>query len=152
MIVKLFSSVTLLVTAFGISACAPTVIHIDPLAGSPGTIVNVSMEYLVGWPRVEIGGYMMDWPQLNLIAADPSRKDVPGTELVWIEDKILQFRIPELAPGEYQVISHVDKGPPGYRVYSAMVTPAYLVFPPVWPFVLRSNEASITLRVLPREP
>ena len=113
MIPKLFAFVTLLVSVFALGACAPTVTRIDPLAGSPGTVVNLSMEYLVGWPRIEIGGYMMDWPQLNLIAADPNRKDVAGTELVWIEDKILQFKIPELAPGEYRVIIHDDKGPPG---------------------------------------
>ena len=28
------------------------------------------MEYLVGWPRVEIGNVMMDWPQLKLLSAD----------------------------------------------------------------------------------
>src|SRR5689334_16195451 len=134
-----------------LASCAPTVTHIDPSFGPPGTLVNLSKEYLVGWPRVEVGGYMMDWPQLNLMAADPNRKDVPGTELVWIEDKVLQFKIPELAPGDYVLRIHDDKGPPGDRIYSVLETTAYLAFPPVWPFVMRSNEASVTLHVLPRE-
>jgi hypothetical protein len=108
------------------------------------------MEYLVGWPRVEIGNTMMDWPKLNLLAKDPARQDVPGEELVWIEDKILQFKIPELPPGDYKVTIHDDKGPPGDPVYSFLETTAYLAFPPVWPFVLRSNQAEMNLRVLPR--
>ena len=132
-----------------LGGCAPAVTRIDPSFGKPGTVVNLSMEYLVGWPRVEIGGYMMDWPQLTLIAADPNRKDVPGTELVWIEDKVLQFKIPDLPPGDYRVTIHDDKGPPGDKVYSALETTAYLIFPPVWPFVMRSNETSVMLAVLP---
>ena len=50
------------------------------------------MEYLVGWPRIEIADKMMDWPQLKLVAAKPERSTVPGEELVWIEDKILQLQ------------------------------------------------------------
>ena len=109
------------------------------------------MEYLVGWPRVEIGQTIMDWPQLKLIAADPARKDVPGEELVWIEDKILQFKIPYLPPGDYEVIIHDDKGPPGDLTYSFLETTAYVAFPPVWPFVFRSNQTQFKLRVLSPE-
>jgi hypothetical protein len=123
----------------------------SPLEGVPGTIVSVSMEYLVGWPRVEIGGKMMDWPQLKLTALAIERKNIPGEELVWIEDKILQFSIPDLPPGSYAVIIHDDKGPPGDTVYSILETAAYLAFPPVWPFVLRSNQAQFNLRVLPTQ-
>ena len=107
------------------------------------------MEYLVGWPRVEIGGRVMDFSQLKLLAQKPDRREIPGEELVWIEDKILQFRIPELPPGEYEVTIHDDKGPPGDSIYSFLETTAYLAFPPVWPFVLRSNAAQVPLRVLP---
>ena len=120
-----------------------------PQEGRPGTTVSLSMEYLVGWPRVEIGGHMMAWPQLKLKALKPDRQEVPGEELVWIEDKILQFRIPDLPPGEYTVTIHDDKGPPGDKIYSFLETTAYLLAPPVWPFVLRSNEAQVKLRVLP---
>lgn len=109
------------------------------------------MEYLVGWPRIEIAGKTMDWPDLKLRAADPKRNDVPGEELVWIEDKFLQFKIPELSPGEYVVTIHDDKGPPGDLLYSFLETTAYVIFPPVWPFVFRSNQARFTLRVLPKE-
>jgi hypothetical protein len=107
------------------------------------------MEYLVGWPRVEIGDKMMDWPQLKLRAANPERKEVPGEELVWIEDKILQFTIPDLPPRDYTVTVHDDKGPPDDTVYSVLETTAYVIFPPVWPFVFRSNQAQFNLRVLP---
>jgi hypothetical protein len=107
------------------------------------------MEYLVGWPRVEIGEKIMDWPQLKLRAADIKRQDVPGEELVWIEDKILEFKIPELPPGNYTVTIHDDKGPPGDTVYSVLETSAYIIFPPVWPFVFRSNKTDVLLRVLP---
>lgn len=106
------------------------------------------MVHLVGWPRVEVGGVMMDWPQLKLQASDPARSDVRGEDLIWIEDKILHFKIPALAPGHYQVTIHDDKGPPGDLVYSFLETTAYLAFPPVWPFVLRSNQAQVGLRVL----
>ena len=132
-----------------VCGCAPRVVKMSPLEGPPGTLVNVSMEYLVGWPRVEMGGKMMDWPQLKLLASHPDRKDVPGEELVWIEDKILQFKIPDLPPGDYTVTIHDDKGPPGDPIYSVLETTAYVIFPPVWPFVFRSNKTAIMLRVLP---
>jgi hypothetical protein len=132
-----------------VSGCAPRVTEMSPQAGTPGTLVSLSMEYLVGWPRVEIGGKMMDWPRLKLLAANPERKEVPGEELVWIEDKILQFTIPDLPPGNYTVTIHDDKGPPGDTVYSVLETTAYVIFPPVWPFVFRSNQTQLSLRVLP---
>ena len=131
-------------------SCAPRVVEMNPLRGMPGDTVSLSMEYLVGWPRVEIGSVMMDWPQLKLQATAADRKDVPGEELIWIEDKILHFKIPELAPGDYKVTIHDDKGPPGDLIYSFLETTAYLAFPPVWPFVLRSNQAQVDLRVLPK--
>jgi len=121
----------------------------SPVEGTPGTSVSLSMEYLVGWPRIEIGGKMMDWPQLKLLAANPDRREVPGEELVWIEDKILQFTIPDLPPGNYTVTIHDDKGPPGDTVYSVLETTAYVIFPPVWPYVFRSNQTQFELRVLP---
>lgn len=131
------------------SACAPRIVEVNTRQGLPGDVVSVSMEYLVGWPRVEIGHVVMDWPQLKLQATETARKNVPGEELIWIEDKILHFKIPELAPGDYRVIIHDDKGPPGDLIYSFLETTAYLAFPPVWPFVLRSNQAELDLRVLP---
>lgn len=131
-----------------VSACAPRVVQMSPREGRPGTTVNIAMEYLVGWPRVEIANKMMDWPQLKLLANDPSRQDVAGEDLIWIEDKVLQFKIPELPPGDYKVIIHDDKGPPGDPVYSFLETTAYLAFPPVWPFVLRANRTEVMLRVL----
>jgi hypothetical protein len=120
-----------------------------PLEARPGTVVSLSMEYLVGWPRVEISGNMMDWPQLKLMASKPERKDVPGEDLVWIEDKILQFTVPDLPPGDYVVTIHDDKGPPGDSVYAALETTAYVFFPPVWPYVFRSNQTQVMLRVMP---
>jgi hypothetical protein len=129
--------------------CAPRVVQMSPVEGTPGTLVSLSMEYLVGWPRVEIGGKMMDWPQLKLLAANPDRREIPGEELIWIEDKILEFKIPDLPPGNYTVTIHDDKGPPGDPVYAFLETSAYLAFPPVWPFVFRSNRAQFNLRVLP---
>ena len=132
-----------------ISACAPKIISSDPLQGAPGTKINLEMEYLVGWPRVEIGSEMMDWPKLKLMALNPERKDVPGEELVWIEDKVLQFTVPDLPPGDYKVTIHDDKGSPGDLIYSFLETTAYVIFPPVWPFVFRSNKAQINLHVLP---
>ena len=132
-----------------IYACAPRVVNMSPIEGTPGTSVSLSIEYLVGWPRVEIGGKMMDWPQLKLLAANPDRREVPGEELVWIEDKILQFTIPDLPPGNYTVTIHDDKGPPGDTVYSVLETTAYVIFPPVWPYVFRSNQTQFDLRVLP---
>jgi hypothetical protein len=131
------------------TACAPRIVGLSPSEGVPATPVNISLEYLVGWPRVEIGGKMLDWPQLKLIAAKPERGDVPGEELVWIEDKVLQFKIPNLPPGEYVVTIHDDKGPPDDLIYSFLETTAYVIFPPVWPFVFRSNQTQFTLRVLP---
>ena len=128
--------------------CAPRVVQMSPLEGAPGTLVSLSTEYLVGWPRVEIGGRMMDWPELKLLASNPDRKEVPGEELVWIEDKILQFTIPDLPPGNYIVTIHDDKGPPGDTVYSVLETAAYIIFPPVWPFVFRSNKTEVAFRVL----
>ena len=133
------------------SSCAPRIVHVSPTEGPPATTVHVSMEYLVGWPRVEIGNKMMDWPQLKLVSADTARKDVPGEELIWIEDKILQFEIPDLPPGDYEVTIHDDKGPPGDPTYSFLETTAYVAFPPVWPFVFRSNQAQFKLRVLPKD-
>jgi hypothetical protein len=130
------------------AACAPRVTEMSPTQGPPGAVVSLSMEYLVGWPRVEMGGATMDFYQLELQGARPDRKDVPPEELVWIEDKILKFRIPDLPPGDYTVIIHDEKGPPGDRVYSFLETTAYLLFPPVWPFVLRSNKTEVNLRVL----
>jgi hypothetical protein len=133
------------------ASCAPRILEMQPLKGFPGDTVSLSLEYLVGWPRVEINNVIMDWPQLRLQARDPSRRDIPGEELIWIEDKILHFTIPELAPGDYRVTIHDDKGPPGDLIYSFLETAAYLAFPPVWPFVLRSNQAQVGLRVLPKE-
>ena len=80
-----------------------------------------------------------------------ARQDIRGEELVWIEDKILQFKIPNLQPGEYTVTIHDDKGPPGDPVYSFLETTAYLAFPPVWPFVMRPNQTAVKLRVLPAQ-
>ena len=133
------------------SSCAPRIISVTPREGKPTTTVDVAIEYLVGWPRIEIGTKMLDWPQLRLVAANESRKDVPGEDLVWIEDKILQFQIPDLPAGDYDVIIHDDKGPPGDLTYSFLETTAYVVFPPVWPFVFRSNQAQFKLRVLPQD-
>lgn len=131
------------------ASCAPRIVNVNPIEARPATTVTVSMEYLVGWPRVEIGKTMMDWPQLKLIAADAARNHVPGEELVWIEDKLLQFTVPDLPPGDYDVTIHDDKGPPGDLTYSFLETTAYVLFPPVWPFVFRSNQARFQLRVLP---
>jgi hypothetical protein len=128
-------------------ACAPTVLQIEPAQGRPGTVVSLSMKYLVGWPRVEIAGEALDYYQLKLLGLKPERRDVSDMELTWIEDKVLQFRVPDLPPGEYRVTVHDDKGPPGDPIYSVLETTAYLVFPPVWPFVMRSNETSIKFRV-----
>lgn len=134
-----------------VMACAPRITSVTPAEGRPGTLINLSMEYLVGWPRVEIAEKIMDWPEINLMATAPERKDIPGEELVWIEDKILQFKIPNLPPADYKVVVHDDKGPPGDPVYSVLETTAYVIFPPVWPFVFRSNQTEFTLRVLPAE-
>lgn len=122
-----------------------------PTEGAPGTTVSVLMKYLVGWPRVEIGDQTMNYFDMKLLGAKPESKNLPGEELTWIEDKILQFRIPSVPPGDYAVTIHDDKGPPGDRVYSVLETTAYLIFPPVWPFVLRSNKTEVAFRVLPAQ-
>ena len=147
---KIIPSVAALIVAAVNLSCAPRIVSVTPIEGAPATTVTISMEYLVGWPRVEIGDKILDWPQLKLIAASQERRDVPGEELVWIEDKFLQFNIPEVAPGDYVVTIHDDKGPPGDPIYSALETTAYVAFPPVWPFVFRSNQAQFSLRVLPK--
>jgi hypothetical protein len=141
----------ILIFSLPVAACAPRIIQIEPAEGKPGTVVSLSMEYLVGWPRVEIGGYMMDYPRLKLLGLKPDRREVPDSELVWIEDKILQFRVPDLAPGEYKVTIHDDKGPPGDPVYSFLETTAYVIFPPVWPFVFRSNQTQVNFKVTAKE-
>ncbi len=130
-------------------SCAPRVIQMQPGEGAPGTLISVSMEYLVGWPRVEIAGHVMEWSELKLLGAKPQSKEIRGEELTWIEDKILQFRIPNLPPGIYPVTIHDDKGPPQEPVYSALESAAYLAFPPVWPFIFRSNQTQVTLKILP---
>ncbi len=134
------------------AACAPRIIAMTPAQGAPGTTVNLSMENLVGWPRVEIGGRMMDWPRLKVMALKAERQTVRGEDLVWIEDKILQFRVPDLPPGDYTVTIFDDKGPPGDPVYSFLETTAYVAFPPVWPYVFRTNHAQAQFKVLPRLP
>ncbi len=126
-------SLTSPILALSLSACAPRVVQIDPKEGAPGTIISLSMEYLVGWPRVAIGGHMMDSYQLELLSADPKREEVPGEELVWIEDKVLHFRVPDLPPGEYLVTIYDDKGPPEERSYAFLETTAYVVFPQCGP-------------------
>lgn len=144
----------LLTVAFLLSelvGCAPRITSSEPLAGWPGAKIDMPMEYLVGWPRVEVGGKMMDWPQLKLMAQQPERKDVRGEELIWIEDKVLQFTVPDLPPGDYTVTIYDDKGPPGDLIYSFLETTAYVIFPPVWPFVFRANHTQTTLRVLPAQ-
>ena len=92
----------------------------------------------------------MDYYQLRLSGLRPESDGIPGEELTWIEDKVLQFRIPSLPPGDYLVTVHDDKGPPGDPVYSVLETTAYVVFPPVWPFVFRSNQTQFMLTVLPQ--
>jgi hypothetical protein len=136
--------------AFAASSCAPQIISVTPNEAAPATTITVSMQYLVGWPRVEIGDKILQWPDLKLIATNPERRQVPGEELVWIEDKFLQFNVPDISPGEYLVTIHDDKGPPGDPVYSVLETSAYVIFPPVWPFVFRSNQTQFKLRVLPK--
>ena len=91
---------------------------------------------------------MLIWSDLKLTSLDPNRRDVPGEELVWNEDKILHFPIPDVGGGMYTVTVHDDKGPPGDTVYSILETLAYIVFPPVWPFVFRSNQTKFFLTVL----
>ena len=146
---KIFLALLVLTISEMVAGCAPRVVHINPREGIPGAVVSLEMEYLVGWPRVEFGGTTMDFYQMSLLARDPKRQNVPGKELEWIEDKILQFRVPSLPPGEYTVTIHDDKGPPGDPVWGFLETTAYVIFPPVWPFVLRSNQTQVTFRVLP---
>lgn len=136
--------------AFLLSAasCAPRVLQMQPGEGTPGTVVSVEMKYLVGWPRVEIAGHSMEWSELRLLGTKPESETTPGEELTWIEDKVLQFRIPSLPPGDYTVIIHDDKGPPGEPLYSALESTAYIAFPPVWPFIFRSNQAEVRLKIL----
>ena len=112
-LLRAFYGVCVPLALLAVGGCNPRIVSTDRLEGAPGTKVNLAMEYLIGWPRVEVGGKMMDWPQIRLMALNPERKDVRGEELIWIEDKILQFTIPDLPPGEYQVIIYDDKGPPG---------------------------------------
>ncbi len=132
------------------TSCAPRIVNMHPVQGMPGTTVSLSVENLVGWPRVEIGGQVMDWPQLKLLASNPERQTVRGEDLVWNEDKILQFRVPALPPGDYTVIIHDDKGPPGQPVYAFLETTAYVLFPPVWPYLFRNNRAQANFKILPR--
>ena len=139
----------LLVVILCLPGCAPRILQMDPAQGRPGTLVSLSMEYLVGWPRVEIADHVMEWSELKLSGAKPDREGIRGEDLIWIEDKILQFRIPSLPPGDYTVIVHDDKGPPGQPVYSALESTAYLAFPPVWPFIFRSNQTQARLKILP---
>ncbi|MBI2368210.1 MAG: hypothetical protein HYV01_24820 [Deltaproteobacteria bacterium] len=142
----------LLLCSLASISCAPRITAIDPVEGTPGTMVSLSMEYLVGWPRVQIGDKIIDWPQLKLLASNPERQTVRGEDLVWIEDKVLQFRVPELPPGDYAVTIHDDKGPPGQPVYSFLETTAYVMFPPVWPYVFRANRAQAKFKILARPP
>lgn len=134
-----------------LSACAPHIMELQPVEGRPGTTVSLSMENLIGWPRVEIADKTLDWPKIKLLALKPERRDIPGEELVWIEDKILQFPVPEVPPGEYVITIHDDKGPPGDLVYSFLETTAYVIFPPVWPYVFRSNQTQFNFKVLPNQ-
>jgi hypothetical protein len=135
--------------SFAIASCAPRVIRMHPSEGAPGTLINLSMEYLVGWPRVEIAGRVLEWSELKLLGTKPQSEGIRGEDLTWIEDKILQFRVPDLPPGIYPVIIHDDKGPPNEPAYSALESAAYVAFPPVWPFIFRSNQTQVTLRILP---
>ena len=68
----------MLLALLAVGGCNPRIVSTDRLEGAPGTKVNLAMEYLIGWPRVEIGGKMMDWPQIRLMALNPERKDVRG--------------------------------------------------------------------------
>ena len=130
-------------------ACTPRVVKMTPKEGAPNTSVSLHMEYLVGWPRVQIGGRVIDYHQLKLSSAEARREHVPDEELYWGANKVIQFKVPILPPGDYAVKVYDDKGPPGDPVYSFLETSAYVVFPPVWPFVFRSNQASVGFRVTP---
>jgi hypothetical protein len=141
--------ILVVVALFAIVSCAPRVVRMQPNEGTPGTLISLSMEYLVGWPRVEIAGRVMEWSELKLLGANSQSEEIRGEDLTWIEDKILQFRVPDLPPGVYPVIIHDDKGPPDEPVYSALESAAYVAFPPVWPFIFRSNQTQATLKILP---
>ena len=131
-----------------VSSCAPKLLETQSFQGTAGETVRVPLRYLVGWPRIEIGDQTLIWSDLKLTSLDPNRRDVPGEELVWNEDKILHFPIPDVGRGTYTVTVHDDKGPPGDTIYSILETTAYIVFPPVWPFVFRSNQTKFILTVL----
>ena len=131
-----------------VTSCAPKLLETPSFQGTAGETLRIPIRYLVGWPRVEIGDRSLIWSDLKLTSLDPNRRDVPGDELVWIEDKILHFPIPDIGPGTYTVTVHDDKGPPGDTIYSILETTAYMVFPPVWPFVFRSNQTKLILTVL----
>ena len=131
-----------------VTSCAPKLLETQSRQGIAGETISVPIRYLVGWPRVEIGDQTLVWSDLKLTSLDPNRRDVPGAELVWIEDKILHFAIPDVGPGTYTITVHDDKGPPGDMIYSILETTAYVAFPPVWPFVFRSNQTKFLLTVL----
>lgn len=131
-----------------LTSCAPKLLETQSFQGTAGETVGVPIRYLVGWPRVEIGDQTLIWSDVKLTSLDPNRHDVPGEDLVWIEDKILYFPIPDVDPGTYRVTVHDDKGPPGDTIYSILETTAYMVFPPVWPFIFRSNQTKFLLTVL----
>jgi hypothetical protein len=136
------------VSALFIVSCSPKLLETQPFQATAGETVRIPMRYLVGWPRVEIGDQTLTWSHLKLTSLNPSRRDVPGEELVWIEDKILHLPIPDIDPGTYTITVHDDKGPPGDMIYSILETTAYMVFPPVWPFVFRSNQTKFLLTVV----
>ena len=143
-------TIFILISFLALSACAPRVIQIAPKEGVPGTQVTLTMEYLVGWPRVEIGSQMMDYYKLKLSSTNPTGNPIEDEELSWIEDKILQFQVPDLPPGNYLVTIYDDKGPPGDKIYAVLETTAYVIAPPVWPFVFRSNQTTVNFKVTRR--
>ncbi|MCH7915520.1 MAG: hypothetical protein IH856_21215 [Deltaproteobacteria bacterium] len=143
-------AISILISFLALPACAPRVVQIAPKEGAPGTQVSLTMEYLVGWPRVEIGSQMMDYYKLKLSSAHPTDNPIEDEELSWIEDKILQFQVPDLPPGNYLVTIYDDKGPPGDKIYAVLETTAYLIAPPVWPFVFRSNQTTVNFKVTRR--
>src|SRR5262249_33936243 len=57
-----------------VSGCAPRVTEMSPQSGTPGTLVSLSMKYLVGWPRVELGGKQWTGPNLNFSLPIPPEK------------------------------------------------------------------------------
>ena len=144
------SALLFLIGLVAVYGCAPRITAVEPGAGTPGTTINLFMKYLVGWPRVEIAGQTLKWGDLRLLSANPENESIRGEDLAWIEDKILQFRIPDIAPGDYVVTVFDDKGPPDQPLHSALETAAYAAFPPVWPYLFRSNRAETRLVVLRR--